>query len=81
MVHCVQKKFVCDYCSKAFCVRDGLKRHLRIHTGNVNIEILNELKFIIYILQAKSRLCVEGVKKDSINQEICEFMKRRAKNT
>lgn len=35
MVHCLQKEFVCDHCSKAFCVRDGLKRHLRIHTGKI----------------------------------------------
>ncbi|XP_055295917.1 zinc finger protein 62-like [Sitodiplosis mosellana] len=33
MVHCLQKEFICDHCSKAFCTRDGLKRHLRIHTG------------------------------------------------
>lgn len=81
MVHCVQKKFVCDYCSKAFCVRDGLKRHLRIHTGNIDNGILNELNLMVYILQAKNRLCVEDAKKGSINREICEFMKKRAKST
>lgn len=84
MVHCATKKFICDHCSKAFCVRDGLKRHLRIHTGEIRIDhvVLKNLNdFSVLLLQAKNRLFVRAAKKVSISQEICEYTRRLARNT
>jgi uncharacterized Zn-finger protein len=32
-VHRTDQSFVCHYCGKAFPIKDRLKLHLRIHTG------------------------------------------------
>lgn len=37
IVHATQKPYSCNYCTRSFPQKDGLKRHLRIHTGMVDI--------------------------------------------
>lgn len=33
IVHSTQKPYSCEYCTRSFPQKDGLKRHIRIHTG------------------------------------------------